>query len=203
MPTIRNLAAAALTSLLWVFAPAQASLQPAAAEGAKVEREILAPTATSDHDTVVDCRAMQCGLLTERSASRAVAIAAGGKPPSTSYAPSMFPELPTAPRGSGAVSGLQTTNDGSLGGSLASTAVEPALFTIIEAGSTNSQFCIEAGHLLSIRPSCKTPHPKPCNLFNADGDNPPCAPGVPEPGSLVLLGTGLLGLVVVRARRTR
>ena len=201
MRTIMNPLALVLGCLLWVVAPAWASLHPEAREGAALEREIFAPTAASDHDTI-DCRAMQCGLLTERSASRAVATAAGARPPSTSYGPSMFPELALGPRGAGAVSGLQSPNDGSLGGSLASTAVEPALFTIIEADSANSPFCIEAGHLLSIRPSCKTPQPKPCSLFT-DGQNPPCTPGAPEPGSLLLFGTGLLGLVVVRTRKTR
>ena len=203
MRTIINRLAGVLACLLWVVAPAWASPHPEVREGAGLEHEIFVPPGTSDHDTIVDCRAMQCGFFVERFASREVATAAGAKPPSTSYAPSMFPELPLAPRGAGAASGLQSPNEGSLGGSLASTAVEPALFTIIEAGSADSPFCIEAGHLLSIRPSCKTPRPKPCDLFSTDGQNPPCAPGIPEPGSLLLFGTGLLGLVVVRTRKTR
>lgn len=202
MGLIQIVVMVALAGVLSGAVPAAASVAPELGDGAKIGREILGPDGPSNPDAIVDCRAMQCGFFAERSASRAVATAAGAKPLSTSYAPAMVPELTTGPRGSGSVSGLQTPDGSALGASLGGPPVDPAVFALLES-SDDPRFCIEGGHLPSIRPSCKAPHAKPCDLFSTDGQSAPCGTAVPEPGTLLLFGMGLLGFVAARGRRTR
>src|SRR4029450_7642760 len=108
--------------------PAAASLAPQVGEGVGMEREIIAPADASNSDTKSDCRALQCGLLDQRAASRAVAIAAGATPPATSYPLSMFPVHDTSSSGTGPTGDSRLANVGSVGVTWDGTAAEPILF---------------------------------------------------------------------------
>ena len=61
---------------------------------------------------------------------------------------------------------------------------DPVLFTVIAPPRTNGQLCVDEQNIGGILPSCKTITPSV----------------VPEPGTLMLLGIGLLGLAVARIR---
>lgn len=203
MRLIDNLAMVGLATILWGMVPATASVQPDFSRAAGSESTVAGPNEGLSNDTV-DCRAMQCGLLDQRAASRAVAIAAGATPAATSYPPSMFPALNARSSGVGALGNSQIMNDRNLAAASPNAAVQPALFSLIAPGSADTQLCIDNGNLLGIKPNCAPaiPPAKHCEIFT-DDQNPACRPGIPEPGTLLLLGIGLLGIMAVRGRGTR
>ena len=61
---------------------------------------------------------------------------------------------------------------------------EPVLFTVIAPARTNGQLCVDEQNIAGVLPSCKSIAP----------------PTAPEPGTLMLLGIGLLGLAGARIR---
>lgn len=203
MRLIDNLAVVGLATILWGMVPATASVQPDFSRAAGSESTVAGPNEGLSNDTV-DCRAMQCGLLDQRAASRAVAIAAGATPAATSYAPSMFPALNAGSSGVGAPNNPQTMNDRNLAAGSLNVEVQPALFSLIAPGSADTRLCIDNNNLLGLKSNCSPaiPPPKHCEIFT-DDQNPACRPGIPEPGTLLLLGMGLLGIMAVRGRGTR
>jgi len=192
--------------MLWGTYPAAASLAPEMGAGT----EIVAPNGAPNQETLVECRALQCGLLGERSASQAVAIAAGAKPAATSYSPAMFPEIHMGSSSARALGGPRFMNGGNVGSGAASAGVEPALFGIIgPAASVPGQLCIDDGNLLGLKPTCKgevKPPPRLGDICIDDGNllglKSSCRVAVvPEPATPLLLALGMLALLMARARR--
>jgi PEP-CTERM motif-containing protein len=161
------------------------------------------------------CAASQCGLVEQKSAVRALAMAAGASLDQPMDRPAIIPEkVRTAPN--------------------SSSDEEPILFTVITPSRLGrSQFCLEEGNLLGLDPTCARPRSAAglsssldcsngigLNRFgrvcNPGEDPDPCTNGVglnrvgallcrppgqaPEPGTLVLLAMSLLALAAARVR---
>jgi PEP-CTERM motif len=196
MGRIRNLILASLAILL-------ASLGQAAAAGVGDSGGAVLDIAnTGDDSGAAACMASQCSLADVKSAARAIAMAAGAKPAALDNA-SMFPESPDKTPASVSTFSPGTSQNSD---------VEPVLFAVIVPHSERSQLCIDEGNLLGMQPNCK-PHPSgqssnsgyDCEHTDSRfGMKIACRIGgeVPEPGTPILLGIALLGLVAARGLRT-
>jgi len=73
----------------------------------------------------------------------------------------------------------------------------------VAPGSSGTQLCFDNGNSIGLSSTCAPaiPPPKHCEIFSGD-QSPACRLDAPEPGTLLLLGIGLLGLTVMRRRRT-
>jgi hypothetical protein len=196
MGLTRNLIVASLAILL-------ASLGQAAAAGvADSGGAGLDGASTGDDNGAAACMASQCSLADVRSATRAIAMAAGAKPAPALDNASMFPErLDKTPGGATTPSPATSQNSD----------VEPLLFAVILPHGERSQLCIEEGNLLGMQPNCKPPPTGQSSNSGYDcehtdprfGMKIACRIGrdVPEPGTPILLGIALLGLVATRGLR--
>lgn len=195
MGLIRHLKAAILAILL--------ASQTAAAGIGESGGAVLDSASAGDHSGAAACMASQCSLADVKSATRAIAMAAGAKLAPAVDNASMFPEsLDKSPGGASTPSPVTSQNSD----------VEPVLFAVILPNSERGQLCIEEGNLLGMQPNCKPPPSgQGSNLGGYDcertdprfGIKLACRIGreVPEPGTPFLLGIALLALAVARARR--
>jgi hypothetical protein len=177
------------------------------------------------------CTASQCGLLDQKSAADALAMAAGAGPATPMNRPSVVPDswrngLAGASGGTLSTTGPKQNSD-----------VDPVLFTVIaQSRVAQGQLCMEEGNLLGFAPTCARPRSaadagfsvdcpsgsgynrlgRGCSTPDEDTESCTNRPGfnrlgilcgppgfVPEPGTPLLLAIALLGLVATRVRSTR
>jgi hypothetical protein len=198
MGLTRNLIAASLAILLVSLSQGAAAVGDPG--GAAARPDIAS---TGDDPSAIACMGAQCSLADLKSATRAIAKSAGAKPVPASDAPSMFPENSDKTLGGVSTFSPVTSQNSD---------VEPVLFAVILPHSERSQLCIEEGNLLGMQPNCKPPPTGQSSNSGYDcqhndprfGMKIACRIGrdVPEPGTPVLLGIALLGLVATRALRT-
>jgi hypothetical protein len=193
-----HLLAVALVGVLAGAAPVNASVFRDAGAGT-VQHDFL--TAQGPSADAAACTASQCGLAAQKSAADALAAAAGARPALSLDRPSMLPDS------------LRTSVAVAKPGS----DVEPVLFSVIAPSPVaNGQLCMEEGNLLGLAATCARPPPSPMvNTVSYDcptgrsydrfGMKTECriSTDVPEPGTLLLLGVGLLGLAGARVRGLR
>jgi hypothetical protein len=199
MGLTRNLIVVSLALLLASLGQGAAAMVGGSG-GPAVRPDIMSP---GDDPSATACMGAQCSLADLKSATRAIAKSAGAKAAPASDDPSMFPESSGK-----AVSGVSTYSPGTS----QNTDVEPVLFAVILPHSERSQLCIEEGNLLGMQPNCKPPKSDqgPNSGYDCQHTDPrfgmkiACRIGrdVPEPGTPILLGVALLGLVATRALRT-
>jgi hypothetical protein len=230
MGPTRNLIAVSLALLLGGLGQAGASLVAGSDDVAA--RLDTFTAADGQAAASAACAASQCGLLEQKSAADALAMAAGAGPATPTDRPSVVPGNGLA----GASGGTFSTT-----GPKQSSDVDPVLFTVIAPSRVaQGQLCMEEGNLLGFDPTCARPAPSTNSSFGFNcpngvgydrfglkfscigaGDDPDpcpngrgydrfslkivCRPGgdAPEPGTLVLLGIGFLGLAGARARTIR
>ncbi len=200
MVLIKNLAVVGLVGALAWAMPAVASLQPDAGGVTPDPTTIVSTPEARGTDTAI-CLGLECRLLQQQSAVKAVAIASGAPAPATTLdRPSLFPEPRSATSAGKFLASLSNGDERSAGPSSDRDAA-PLLFTMIGPASVATQFCIDDGGLLG-HSTCKpiVDRPRHCEIFT-DGQSPACRPDAPEPGTVLLLGIGLLGLAAVRTRR--
>lgn len=199
--------AVALLGVLAGTAPVNASVDSDPGAGA-VRYDFLGARGSPSGDSAA-CTAAQCGLIDQKSAAVALAVAAGARPANPLDHPSMVPYSVRA-NAAGASGGTL-----SAAGAKAGSDTEPVLFSVIAPSPVaHSQLCMEDGNLLGLAPTCKPP-PTPNSVtgyncpsgdrYDRFGMKIACRVGTdaPEPGTFVLLGIGLLGLAAVRIRSTR
>jgi hypothetical protein len=98
------------------------------------------------------CAASQCGLLEQKSAADALAMAAGAGPAAPMNRPSVVPGswrngLAGASGGAFSATGPKQGSD-----------VDPVLFTVIAPSRVaQGQLCMEEGNLLGLDPTCARP----------------------------------------------
>jgi hypothetical protein len=224
MGPTRNLIAVSLALLLGGLGQAAASL---VADSGEVAGRLDAFIASDGQAAAAAaCSGSQCGLLEQKSAADALAMAAGAGPATSLDRPS----LAGASGGTFSGTGPKQSSD-----------VDPVLFTVIAPSRVaQGQLCMEEGNLLGFAPTCARPAPSMDSSFGFNcpngpgydrfgmkvsclgaGNGPePCPNGrdndrfslkvvcrppgdVPEPGTLLLLGIGFLGLAAARARGIR
>ncbi len=178
--------------------PVAASFAPEVASPAVREASV-----DGDFGTDTACLGLQCGLIAQQAAARAIAAAAGAKVAPTTSSPSMLPDLKSVASVEG---GPSATNNPSV-----RAAVEPALFAVLAPVATPSGaqdlLCVDGGNLLGLGSTCNPP--KQPDLGGGcvfDGRllslKASCSVAVvPEPGTLFLLAIGALGFAAVRRRQ--
>jgi hypothetical protein len=186
------LAETAITALLLLAIPVDASI--VRDSGSASSHYDFLGMAGGPSSTDAACSASQCGLSELKSAARAIALSAGAKPAPAADRPAMTPDSK------------------SLGATSQKLGVEPVLFALIAPNSdARSQLCIPDGNLLGMPSTCGGSNPTgPNSTYNCEHNNPrfgmkiECRIGndAPEPGTLLLLGIGLLVLAAARTRRT-
>jgi PEP-CTERM motif-containing protein len=112
------------------------------------------------------CTASQCGLLEQKSAADALAMAAGAGPATPTDRPSVVPDsgrngLAGASGGTFSTTGPKQSSD-----------VDPVLFTVIAPSRVaQGQLCMEEGNLLGFAPTCARPAPSMNSSFGFNCPN--------------------------------
>lgn len=200
-----HLIAAVLVGVLAGTAPVSASVLRDSGT-VTASHEVLNRTPSVDSAA---CTSSQCGLVDQRSAAAALAMAVGARPTLPSYGPAMVPDS-FRTSVAGASGGIPSTLAPRSG-----TDVEPVLFSVIApAAVAHGQLCMEEGNLLGLDATCKRLPPSsisvsgyncPKDAHDRFGMKIACRVGIdiPEPGTLVLLGIGFIGLAAARLRIRR